>query len=65
MAGRGPESPPSCVEPGLWRASIPSRSGRHLYKFLVDDRVWLADPANPVRAHDGLGGWNSVLSTER
>jgi serine protease AprX len=53
------------VEPGLWQASMPSRRGRHLYKFLVDDRVWLADPANPARAHDGLGGWNSVLAIER
>jgi serine protease AprX len=53
------------VEPGLWHASMPSRNGRHLYKFLVDDRIWLADPANPARAHDGWGGWNSVLSIER
>jgi len=49
------------VEPGVWRASIPSRSGRHLYKFVVDGRSWLADPANPVRAHDGHGAWNSVV----
>ncbi len=54
-----------CLEPGLWRASMPGRNGRYVYKFLVDGRVWLADPANPVRAHDGLGGWNSVLSIER
>jgi serine protease AprX len=53
------------VEPGVWRASIPSRSGRHLYKFLVDGRSWLADPANPVRAHDGHGAWNSVVLIER
>jgi hypothetical protein len=44
---------------------MPRSTGRYLYKFLVDERVWLADPANPVRAHDGLGGWNSVLSIER
>jgi len=49
------------VEPGVWRASIEGPSGPCLYKFLLDGAVWLADPANPRRAHDGFGGWNSVL----
>lgn len=50
------------LEPGLWRASFPRPApGRHHYKVLLDDKVWLADPANPKRAHDGYGAWNSVL----
>jgi serine protease AprX len=50
-------------ERGLWGASLPRpASGTHHYKFLLDGGVWLADPANPVRAHDGYGAWNSVLS---
>ncbi len=56
-----PGVPATEIEPGLWRASTPLPTGRPLYKFLLDDSLWLVDPANPNRAHDGLGGWNSVL----
>jgi serine protease AprX len=54
------------LEAGLWRASMarPGR-GEHHYKFLLDGRVWLADPGNPLRAHDGYGAWNSVLVSSR
>jgi serine protease AprX len=62
-AWKRPGSPASELEPGLWRATAGRSPGRHLYKFLVDDRVWLADPENPVRAHDGHGGWNSVFES--
>jgi serine protease AprX len=49
------------LAPGLWHARLPIVEGtRVAYKFLVDD-VWLADPANPHRVHDGTGGWNSLL----
>lgn len=51
------------LESGLWVASCPPLSaGGHAYKFLLDGDVWLADPANPMREHDGHGGWNSVVS---
>jgi len=53
-----------CIEPGLWLASMPRQDGRHLYKFLLDDRVSIADPANRKRTHDGFGGWNSVFVIE-
>jgi subtilisin family serine protease len=50
------------LEPGLWQASLPSpERGTHHYKLLLDGTTWLEDPANPLRAHDGHGGWNSVL----
>lgn len=53
------------VEAGLWLASAARLpSGTHAYKFLLDGQVWLADPANPLRVHDGHGGWNSLLRLE-
>jgi hypothetical protein len=57
-----PGLPARELEPGLWRASFPRPlPGKHHYKLLLDDTVWMADPSNPQRAHDGDGGWNSVL----
>ena len=58
----------SAVEPGLWEARLEApRHGAYEYKFLVNGAVWLPDPANPLRQHDGYGGWNSafVLSEDR
>jgi hypothetical protein len=50
------------LEAGIWQASFPRPvKGRHFYKFLLDDQVWIPDPANAIRAHDGYGSWNSVL----
>ncbi|HUQ91806.1 MAG TPA: S8 family serine peptidase [Bryobacteraceae bacterium] len=51
------------VDRGVWRAAGPVFSkGRHEYKFLVDGH-WLTDPANPCKAADDRGGFNSVLVT--
>jgi hypothetical protein len=51
------------LEPGLWQASLdPPQSGRYAYKFLLDGTLWLPDPANPKRAYDGFGGFNSVFT---
>ncbi len=36
--------------------------GSHQYKFVLDERDWITDPANPNRVSDGFGGQNSVLS---
>jgi serine protease AprX len=47
------------VGDGVWAARIRGE-GPLQYKFVVDDRVWLADPLNPRRAPDGFGGWNSL-----
>ncbi len=50
------------VEPGLWEARLSRvEPGRHAYKFLLDCRRWLTDPANPARMADGFGDWNSLL----
>ncbi len=59
---RAPGTPAMLLEPGVWRATIgPLAEGSYAYKLLIDDVRWIADPANPVRAHDGNGGWNSAL----
>jgi 1,4-alpha-glucan branching enzyme len=59
---REPGVPALEVEPGLWQASLPRPpQGSYPYKFRLDGREWLADPANPRRAHDGYGSWNSLL----
>jgi 1,4-alpha-glucan branching enzyme len=54
MAGR--------IEDGLWEARLTAAPpGRHSYKFLLDGERWLVDPANPARATDETGNWNSVI----
>jgi serine protease AprX len=59
---RHPGLPAREIEAGLWCATLPKPGmGEHHYKFVVDGNHWLVDPANPVRSHDGHGGWNSVL----
>ncbi len=45
----------------VWVGVIPVPRGRHLYKFLIDGRRWILDPANPDRGRDGTGGDASVL----
>ena len=50
---------------GLWRIEIPMLpSGRHKYKFFVDDAIWIEDVDNPYREPDGFSGFNSVLTIE-
>ena len=46
---------------GACRATVTLAAGRHLYKFVVDGREWIADPANAQREDDGHGGFNSLL----
>ncbi len=39
---------------------LPAR-GRYLYKYLLDGRRWVIDPANRDRGGDGAGGFASVF----
>lgn len=50
---------------GWWSITLPLPDGRHEYLFLIDGRIWLADPHAQASADDGLGGRNSVLYVER
>ncbi len=59
---RSPGIAARSIEPGFWRtqpAHLPV--GQHAYKFLLDGKHWLDDPDNPRKAHDGVGGLNSVV----
>jgi serine protease AprX len=50
------------VEPGLWQTEVTALpSGRHVYKFLIDERRWVHDPENPEKSPDGHGDLNAVL----
>ena len=47
---------------GMWKIEIPMLpKGRYQYKFFIDERMWVEDVENPLRVHDGINGWNSIL----
>ena len=47
---------------GLWKIEIPMLpEGRYLYKFFVDEKIWIEDVNNPFREPDGFNGFNSIL----
>ena len=50
---------------GLWSTEIIiPRSGRFEYKFVVNERRWIEDPSNGMKALDQFGGFNSVIVVE-
>jgi serine protease AprX len=47
---------------GLWHSPpVKIPPGTYSYKFVIDGKRWMDDPANPKKTHDGVGGLNSVL----
>jgi hypothetical protein len=46
---------------GIWSVTIPLSPGRHRYAYLVNGKVWMADPASP-RAQDDFGTPSSVVT---
>jgi serine protease AprX len=47
---------------GLWTTEIlVSSAGRFEYKFVVDEKRWIEDPSNGMKAPDNFGGLNSVV----
>jgi len=47
---------------GLWHSSpVKIPPGTYSYKFVIDGKRWMDDPANARKTHDGVGGLNSVL----
>ena len=48
-AWRADRHPMVRTGPSRWEAVVPMAMGRHLYKFVVDGRDWIRDPANPKR----------------
>jgi len=47
-----------------WELKLHLAPGRHVYKFLVDEFKWMADPLNPQVEMDTYGGEQSVLFVE-
>jgi len=48
--------------PGVWQAAMQRPpSGVYAYKYQLNGRQWLDDPANPAKAWDGFTGFNSLL----
>ncbi len=46
---------------GSYQFIISLNPGAYHYKFVLNGVEWIADPANPIREEDSLGGENSVL----
>ncbi|MDD4857161.1 MAG: isoamylase early set domain-containing protein [Candidatus Krumholzibacteria bacterium] len=46
---------------GAWTVRLALRPGKYTYKFLVNRKQKVLDPANPATEPDGFGGSNSVL----
>ena len=44
-----------------WALTRAVPAGKHSYKFVLDDRDWVADSTSPQTEPDGHGGVNSVL----
>lgn len=44
-----------------WSTALSIPAGRHEYKFVLNEREWVLDPANPVSAADASGNTNSII----
>jgi serine protease AprX len=50
---------------GIWKAEISMLpKGKHLYKFVLDNKEWITDAENSHREADGFGGLNSKVVIE-
>jgi len=50
---------------GQWQSPpIKMAPGVYIYKFVIDGKRWMDDPANPRKTHDGVGGVNSVVEVK-
>jgi 1,4-alpha-glucan branching enzyme len=46
---------------GVWSVTAPVPAGHHRYSFVVDDSVWMADPAAPRAIDKDYGLPNSAI----
>lgn len=49
---------------GVWTVTAPVPVGHHRYSFVVDDTIWMADPAAPRAIDNDFGLPNSALVVE-
>ena len=54
-------TPMKLMESGMWRVTVILPPGTYSYKFLIDRRQKLPDPAATGSEPDGFGGTNSVI----
>ena len=52
---------PLQLENGVWTGTVPLRPGRHVYAFVVNGEIWLADPRAPQAADADFGRPGSVI----
>jgi alpha-amylase len=55
------ENPMVYSKTGHWEASIPLKSARYRYKYVLDGTEWIADPDAREYELDPYGGKNSVM----
>lgn len=53
--------PMTQVTPGVWEATLPLPAGRHVYAFLVDGTLLVADPRAPKAGDADYGREGSVV----
>lgn len=64
-AGAWEQGVPMEIDAGSWRVTIQAPAGEVVrYKFFVNGKDWVLDPANPNVEDDGLGSQNSVKAVE-
>lgn len=49
------------TESNIWTTEVEISPGRYQYKFVVNQRSWILDPANPDIYRDATGNENSLL----
>jgi 1,4-alpha-glucan branching enzyme len=49
------------ADKGVWELAVRLGPGRYRYRFLINEKEWLLDPANPRVVDDGRGGKANLL----
>lgn len=55
------ETPLTRLDNGLWTATVPLAAGRHVYAFVLDDTLMVADPRAPKAGDEDYGREGSVV----
>jgi predicted anti-sigma-YlaC factor YlaD len=51
----------SAAGDGLWTITLRLSRGNYQYQYIIDNKMWVTDPDNPVKIDDGFGGYNSGM----
>lgn len=47
-----------------WSVTLTLQPGVHQYQFVIDDKLWIADPNATHSVTDGFGNRNSILTVK-